>query len=287
MAIRFTCPECGRRYRAADEAAGRVIRCAACKAELKVQPDGPPPVPVVVAPPVAAGRPSRKRLIVIVAAIALLVLAATVSYLAWPRTRARQALAVTRNEAKTGPPAKGTVATKPSPPLPPAGVAQPKKVAAEEPVFEDPHPSLGLGDEATIRPNGDETVGRWELAKSGIVTADSLVLTFPWRGYAQPGMPDQMVLQHAYNSAYIPIVNAIKAADPDGVDMVIARGGAVRVRVGTRVRVVDIHGNGSSGLPLDDGKVWNIRIIEGEHKGKVVAIPPRNLKPIPKKRAAQ
>jgi hypothetical protein len=141
------------------------------------------------------------------------------------------------------------------------------------PDLSNPSPVLALGDEAVVYINGDECDKEPGLCRSGIIKDDSIVLIFPWEEYGDPGWPDREKLRTAYDVAIIPYANAKQADDPDGIEVLIQRGYAVRVSVGTRVRVVPAKGAGGVGGPLR-----NARIAEGDHKGKVVNIPTRNLR---------
>jgi hypothetical protein len=92
---------------------------------------------------------------------------------------------------------------------------------------------------------------------------------------------DDREVTRAYN-AYI---DAIRSNDPDGVDELIKTGGAMRVKVGTKVRVIEFDSDFARPttqeialLPCDRYGARSVRITEGEFKGKVVMIPTRNLR---------
>jgi predicted Zn finger-like uncharacterized protein len=97
MAIKFTCPHCDKRYKVADGAAGRTVRCAACTREIKV-PHAPPPTLPTVSRPTPdeepAGTPADESvrplredpIVVIGAAVPTSILLVFFGYLAWPYT---------------------------------------------------------------------------------------------------------------------------------------------------------------------------------------------------------
>jgi hypothetical protein len=136
-------------------------------------------------------------------------------------------------------------------------------------------PPFPVGSEGEIHVNGDEVRKVPGLGKSRIVTSKSIVLLY-YLGVHDYTAGDRARPYNAY-------VDAIRANDPDGVDVLVEKGDAARLNVGTKVRVVE--GNELDpiesvvGIPRDvNGARW-VRITEGELKGKVVALPTRNLRP--------
>jgi hypothetical protein len=132
------------------------------------------------------------------------------------------------------------------------------------------------GSVGVVYINGDEVCKVPGLGKSRIVTPDSMVLVFPRKAYGS--------IDGSYQLAYTPYVNAIKAGDPEGTDVLMKSGFAIRVMAGTRVRVTDIQSRKGNPmlLPGDDRGSRQVRIIEGRWKGKVVEIPTRDLRAVPR-----
>lgn len=150
-----------------------------------------------------------------------------------------------------------------------AAGATPKKGA--------PLPALALGDEATIIAVGDETNLIPMLGKAKVVTADSLVLL---------RAIDEFFIASIAAEQDLAFGKAIRASDPDGIEEIIRNGGALRVPLGTRVRVVEVELVGNTSLivndrlPIDPRGNRVVRITEGSMKGRAVEIPARNLRPI-------
>lgn len=152
---------------------------------------------------------------------------------------------------------------------------------------QDPFQPLPVGSECVLFINGDENKRQPGLAESGVVANDSLVLVIPYQAVlprnclvfgegAFAGIPirsPNMIVWKAY-------VDAIQAFDPDGIDGLIDQGHALRLQVGTRVRVIDLR-SGASLLPCDGRGARTVRITEGQSKRKAVLIPARNLRAIP------
>jgi len=142
-------------------------------------------------------------------------------------------------------------------------------------------PPFPVGSEAEIYVNGDEVRRGPGLGKARIVTPKSLVLLFERKDEAGS------VSRRRSIQSYDAYMSAIRANDPDGIDGLIKEGDAVRLDVGTKVRVIEAGAGGETvaGLPCAGQGVRIVRITEGEFKGKMVAIPTRNLRP-PKEKEA-
>jgi flagellar basal body-associated protein FliL len=128
MAIKFACKNCGKRFSAQEEHAGRKSKCPVCGHGIEVPwpatpisgappPLVPPVIPLQATDP-APGRPLRKiPVIVIVAAVLALILAVPFAYLAWPHSRSdRSETSTKETSAKktlrlSGPPAPVPIET--------------------------------------------------------------------------------------------------------------------------------------------------------------------------------
>jgi hypothetical protein len=83
------------------------------------------------------------------------------------------------------------------------------------------------------------------------------------------------------------LINAVQIGDSVGVEAL----GLPRVKIGTKVLVMNQEGylNDANvgGLPCDGRGGRVVRILEGEHKGKQVIIPARNLRLLAEMKPAQ
>jgi hypothetical protein len=286
MAINFTC-RCGTALLAKDEHAGRHVVCPACKRESQVPfvVGGAPVKPSAPAGSLSTAWPFWSHPIVVVAAavLSILVIAFT-GFLIGRYTQAPAGhneannpnIVVLKETSVRAEPGRAVVADRevPSP-------TQDEEPAETSPADLGDDDSQVIGDfeqgsVGVVYINGDEVRKVPGLGKSRIVTHDSMVLIFPWEAYG--------TINDSYQLAYIPYVNAIEAGDPDGTDVLLKDEYAIRVKAGTTVRVTKIQSRKGNLmlLPGDDHGSRQVRIIEGRWKGKVVEIPTRNLRPVPK-----
>jgi hypothetical protein len=145
---------------------------------------------------------------------------------------------------------------------------------------EDPFPVFQIGDEAIIHIDKSDIQKNPKLERSGVLTIDSIVLM---REYGQDRMEQ-------YERARISgeLSRGIAAGDADGIDELIKNGDLVRIRVGTRVRVIQAFSleksvfgyNLFSAIEPDHRGLATVRITKGDSKGKAVHITPRNLRRI-------
>jgi hypothetical protein len=151
------------------------------------------------------------------------------------------------------------VGVQPPPEARPKGKPKPgKKVAA---------PLLQAGSEVTLTLSGDESAGD----PTGIVLA---VFRF-----ATPG--DDTRHTGIDDDTHNLLLKATRIGDRAGVDGLLAEGRAVRLTEGTRLIVTHRYMRYD---PVRPGRVvggdpdCRARIVAGEHKGKVVEVPVRNLR---------
>ena len=127
-----------------------------------------------------------------------------------------------------------------------AGGAQRRKKKSSTP----PSP---VGSEVEIHVNGDEVRMVPGLGKAGIVARKSIVLLFERDDLAGSASRQRTSL------AFDKYMNATRANDPDGIDVRIKDGDAIRLDVGTKVRVLETRAGFSTvaGVPvtvLDRGR---------------------------------
>jgi hypothetical protein len=143
-------------------------------------------------------------------------------------------------------------------------------------------PPFPVGSEGEIYVNGDEVRKVPGLGKARIVTPKSLVLLFERNDEAGSESRRRTI------QSYEDYMTAIRANDPDGVDVLIKEENAVRLDVGTKVRVIEAQVGIATVALLPCAGLGSriVRITEGELKGKLVTIPTRNLR-LPKARDEQ
>ena len=116
------------------------------------------------------------------------------------------------------------------------------------------------------------------LEKSKVVTADAIVLHLPADDYSNMFELGRVISDYE---------NAIKAGDPDGIDVLVQKGLALRIQNGTKVRVIKVFPKATtsdcSGLPCDGSGARNVRVTSGDFKGRVVFVPARYLRPVQQK----
>ncbi len=149
-------------------------------------------------------------------------------------------------------------------------------------------PNFPLGTEAIVNV-GDEQFNKVQrLNESGIVGNASIVVMIIEDRYnirhsmAQAGVAADTT---PYQEAIRLYQRSLKVGDSVGINMVIASGFAVRVKTGTRVRVVEFgngRGQSPSGLlPSDSRQSRDVKILDGDGRGAIVSIPALYLEPAP------
>jgi hypothetical protein len=137
-------------------------------------------------------------------------------------------------------------------------------------------PNFPIGTEAIVQVVRDESRRDLRLGKSGVVKDDSLVLMFARE------VDQRSEAVRIYNRC----LDAIEAADPDGIDVLLKKKEMIRIQSGTKVRVIvpptDL---GTPGLYVDRRGFRAVRITDGQAQGKAVFIPARNLRAGPREDA--
>jgi hypothetical protein len=306
MAIEFSCESCGKKLKVKDEHAGKRAKCSGCGAVNNIprrpndeighrMPSAHPAFPdstTTVASQIGHALQSNVlrwgtlAIVVVMIAISCFVLGSL--------NRPVQTI----HELKTA-----------APPLRQDPVSDPVKAQADTAdqdlanesvkrqadaearrakilamaAAQDSHHPLIIGTECVVFINGDERTGSSGLKESGVVAKDSLVLliadqsnSFVFGQGPFVGMP----IHSPNEGVWKAYVEAIQAFDPDGIEELIDQQTVLRLRVGTRVRVLALM-PGASLLPCDDRGARVVRVTEGQAKRKTVLIPARNLRPIP------
>jgi len=134
-------------------------------------------------------------------------------------------------------------------------------------------PNFPVGIEGIVHVGDDQFNKDRRLSESGVVDDGSIVLLIPDNGH-----DPRYAIYHEASRLY---GRSIEAGDPVGINMVIASGFAVRVKTGTRVRVVKFDGGGWGSLPRDGRMSRDVEILDGEGRGVIVSIPALYLEPAP------
>ncbi len=138
-------------------------------------------------------------------------------------------------------------------------------------------PNFPVGTEAIVHVGDDQFNKDPRLSESGAVGNGSIVLRIAYDMSFHYGNPNSI-----YPEASRLYARSIMAGDPVGINMVIASGYAVRVKTGTRVRVVVFDGGrGELPLPCDGRSFRDVKILAGERSGVTVSIPALYLEPAP------
>jgi hypothetical protein len=145
---------------------------------------------------------------------------------------------------------------------PPAG-AQPKARAGKKAQAK----VLTVGTEVSVFLTGGEAIGKPNVAKAGVAGPDWLVVTV----CPAPDLMGHEIRMRYYVDSHNRLIDATRAGDKAGVDGLIAEGRAVRLAAGTRLIVTLVQ-------RYSDAAECQARVVAGEHAGKVVEIPIRNLR---------
>jgi hypothetical protein len=140
-----------------------------------------------------------------------------------------------------------------------------------------PSQSLPVGTEVVVIIRGDEGKSARMMVAAKAIGPDSFIMT---------AEGDQEYSRDEAWEAYSDLMKAIRSADPEGVQRLVAAGRAFAVKAGTRARVVGVTilgpPNGpipSDILPFDRNGRRKVRVIDGPLSGRVFELPARNLRP--------
>ncbi len=137
-------------------------------------------------------------------------------------------------------------------------------------------PNFPLGTEGIVHVGDDQFNKVRRLSESGAVGDGSIVLLIAYDMSFHYGNPNSI-----YHEASRLYDRSIMAGDPVGINMVIASGYAVRVKTGTRVRVVKFDGGSGGPLPRDGRMFRDVKTLDGEGRGVIISIPALYLVPAP------
>jgi hypothetical protein len=139
-------------------------------------------------------------------------------------------------------------------------------------------PLLQAGAEVTLTLAGDESAGDPIRIRSGVVGPGSLVLM----AYTPEGSGPSEYRSRRDTESHNRLLEATRLGDKGGVDVLIAEGRAVRLADGTRLLVTRRALRRDPDNPsrvLGGDPTCDARVVAGEHTGKVVEVPVRNLRP--------